>query len=328
MLNRAHCLERQAEKAARKGRIEEAIQLHKEAADILRDLLQTVIDDKVRESVRLQTQLHEKEKTVLKQQRKRCQKVYKDLESLKGKMSHHHPESRTPGSGRKTPQKSHHHHPHLDETSSLQSSIYRKFQETENLLDQLRIQDGISFDDSDCTSLATTATEVRAAHYVSEESYKKPKDDKVIIEELQTANSHLRKMVDTLFFELSACQEENSRLKCKIRELEEQQQESRPSSSFRPIQTPIESSPRSLRRTPVKYKSPVNDLLDGNEDDMYGIQRIVPSEELPALPPLEMPPAFNFGNLDSPTPSSTLPSSSDESRCPQQPKYTQAGFEP
>ena len=42
MLNRAHYLERQAEKAARKGRIEEAIQLHKEAADILRDLLQSV----------------------------------------------------------------------------------------------------------------------------------------------------------------------------------------------------------------------------------------------------------------------------------------------
>ena len=42
MLNRAHYLERQAEKAAQKGRIEEAIQLHKEAADILRDLLQSV----------------------------------------------------------------------------------------------------------------------------------------------------------------------------------------------------------------------------------------------------------------------------------------------
>ena len=48
MLNRAHYLERQAEKAARKGRIEEAIQNHKEAADILRNLLQSVIDDKVK----------------------------------------------------------------------------------------------------------------------------------------------------------------------------------------------------------------------------------------------------------------------------------------
>ena len=47
MLNKAHHLHRQAEKASRKGRVEEAIQLHKEAADILRDLLQTIINDKV-----------------------------------------------------------------------------------------------------------------------------------------------------------------------------------------------------------------------------------------------------------------------------------------
>ena len=38
---------------------------------------------------------------------------------------------------------------------------------------------------------------------------KKPKDDKIIIEELQVANCHLRKMVDSLFYELSNCQQEN-----------------------------------------------------------------------------------------------------------------------
>ena len=42
-----------------------------------------VIDDKVRESVRLQAELHDKEKKVLRQQRKRCQKVSKELENLK-----------------------------------------------------------------------------------------------------------------------------------------------------------------------------------------------------------------------------------------------------
>ena len=39
------------------------------------------------ESVRLQAELHEKEKTILRQQRKRCQKVYKDLEALRSKMN-------------------------------------------------------------------------------------------------------------------------------------------------------------------------------------------------------------------------------------------------
>ena len=42
---------------------------------------------KVAESVRLQAELHEKEKTILRQQRKRCQKVYKDLETLRSKMN-------------------------------------------------------------------------------------------------------------------------------------------------------------------------------------------------------------------------------------------------
>ena len=51
---------------------------------------------------------------------------------------------------------------------------------------------------------------------------KKPKDDKIIIEELQVANCHLRKMVDSLFFELSNCQQEIFELKARIRILEEQ----------------------------------------------------------------------------------------------------------
>ena len=41
----------------------------------------------VAESVRLQAELHEKEKLILRQQRQRCKKVYKDLESLRTKMS-------------------------------------------------------------------------------------------------------------------------------------------------------------------------------------------------------------------------------------------------
>ena len=51
---------------------------------------------------------------------------------------------------------------------------------------------------------------------------KRPKDDKIIIEELQIANCHLRKMVDNLFFELSNCQQENFELKARVRLLEEQ----------------------------------------------------------------------------------------------------------
>jgi len=380
MLNRAHYLERQAEKAARKGHIEEAIHLHKDAADILRDLLQTVIDDKVKESVRLQSQLHEKEKVVLKQQRKRCQKVYKDLETLK--MNHerdggHRTNSgnsgrRTPGSHSQKSQKStgsggshhHHHHHHRrgsedrESGSSLQSSIYRKFQETENLLDQLRIQE-VDADVSLSSECASVATAVRpsssrrqleegaaaAASYSgnpepsSPDTKKLAKDDKVIIEELQTANSHLRKMVDSLFFELSACQEENHRLKLKIRELEADNQALLAAPAPAPTRAPPvvmttfggtpSESPRSLRRPVRRPATKCDTFNDTEEESFVGMQRIVPTEELPPLPPLDMPPAFNFG-ATSPTPSSTIPSSTsgDESRttCPQLPLPTQAKY--
>ena len=40
--------------------MDEAVQYHKEAADILNELLQNILDEKVAESVRLQAQLHEK----------------------------------------------------------------------------------------------------------------------------------------------------------------------------------------------------------------------------------------------------------------------------
>ena len=47
-----------------------------------------------------------------------------------------------------------------------------------------------------------------------------PKDDKIIIEELQTANNHLRKMVETMFAELETYKKENSELRARVRDLE------------------------------------------------------------------------------------------------------------
>ena len=40
-----------------------------------------------------------------------------------------------------------------------------------------------------------------------------PKDDKIIIEELSTANNHLRGMVEAMFAELETYKKENADLK-------------------------------------------------------------------------------------------------------------------
>ena len=49
---------------------------------------------------------------------------------------------------------------------------------------------------------------------------KMPKDDKIIIEELQTANNHLRSMVETMFSELETFRKENAELRARVRDLE------------------------------------------------------------------------------------------------------------
>ena len=78
MLNRAHALRRQAERATRKDNFEEAVKYHKEAADLLHQLLENILEEKFAESIRLQAQLHEKEKTLLGNQKKKAEKAYQE----------------------------------------------------------------------------------------------------------------------------------------------------------------------------------------------------------------------------------------------------------
>ena len=168
--------------------------------------MQNILDEKVAESLRLQAQLHEKESKralLLRSQRKQ---VYRNLESLR-KMAN---AGQNGGAG---------------ENDSLQLSIYRKFEETESLLDQLKITDDSSSviaSSSERSFIAESQcheNELRRNIVVGEAS-KKPKDEKVIIEELTVANSHLRKMVEELFSELSGCQRENLELRNRVRYLE------------------------------------------------------------------------------------------------------------
>merc|ERR1711892_1035821 len=76
----------------------------------------------------------------------------------------------------------------MKNADGLQDSIYRAFEETESLLAHLKTET--------IPSDPTTGE-------------KMPKDDKVIIEELQTANNHLRGMVESMFSELESYKKEN-----------------------------------------------------------------------------------------------------------------------
>ena len=87
---------------------------------------------------------------------------------------------------------------------TLQDSIFRTFQETESLLEHLRV--GTLVEASVPSQPSTGA--------------KMPKDDKIIIEELQTANNHLRRMVESMFSELETYKKENSELRARVKDLE------------------------------------------------------------------------------------------------------------
>lgn len=314
-------MHRQAEKAARKGNVEEAIQLHKEAADILRDLLQSVINEKVAESLRLQAELHEKEQVVLNNQKRRAIKVYKNLEKLRVRMNeddrsstqtevrsvlaspsnhkgrlngeaihsdagftnyYYHNTHGTPGrSGRSS----------VVAGDSLQVSIYRKFEETESLLDQLRIHDDSSEQWRGGGGLASNVSTPRRhlktfstipipATPTSDinSAVKRPKDDKVIIEELQIANCHLRRMVDSLFLELNNSQRENKELKQRVRHLEGQIRERNP-----------DNDDDELVHTCGLQRGGLRSSL-GSRSTMVGSVSSVAPVDLPAL---DMPP-FNF----------------------------------
>ena len=88
----------------------------------------------------------------------------------------------------------------------MQDSIFRTFQETESLLQHLRVGTTAVEDDSVPSDPSTGA--------------KMPKDDKIIIEELQTANNHLRGMVEAMFAELETYKRENAELRAKVSDLE------------------------------------------------------------------------------------------------------------
>jgi len=183
-LNTAHLLSRSSDRLLKKFKFADAVEQQDQVISSLTSALVGCKDEKIRQSIELQIQFHTKQKTLISIKKN---KFKKDLRNLQIKMA---------ATGLK------------DGDVNLQDSIYRAFQETESLLQHLR-----------------TREEVVEGTEVVEESdpstgAKMPKDDKVIIEELQTANGHLRGMVEAMFGELETYKRENSELRAKISDLE------------------------------------------------------------------------------------------------------------
>jgi len=181
-LNAAHFLVRQAEKWVKTGKFEEAIRQQDRVVELLQVALGETTDNKVRESLELQIKFHTKQKEVIGHRQKRWEKYSKELTNLQIKMEK----------------------ANLAAADGLQDSIFRTFQETESLLQHLRVG---TMEESSVPSDPSTGA-------------KMPKDDKIIIEELQMANNHLRGMVEAMFADLEAFKRENAELKARVSDLE------------------------------------------------------------------------------------------------------------
>ena len=98
-----------------------------------------------------------------------------------------------------------------------------------------------------------------------------PKDDKIIIEELSTANNHLRGMVEAMFAELETYKKENGELRARISDLEAE----------RVMHQRGGGSPPALNLGSLQQRQVGQDLLQD-------------SGHLPPLAPLELP-DFDYG---------------------------------
>jgi len=236
-LNTAHRLSRQAEKLIKKGKYQEAIDVHQQIVHYLQIALSECKDRKIETSLRLQLEHHSKQKEVINLKEARINKLTKNLQNLHLRMETAAEQERV----------------------SLQDSIYRTFQETESLLEHLKL--GTDHDQEQIKEHKVTISNTGG----SPTGAKMPKGEQMIIEELQTANKHLRDMVETMFLELEAYKKENNDLKARIADLEAE---------------------KAAWKT--QQANPVAVMLDGALAD---------SGQLPPLAPLELP-NFDFSVHD------------------------------
>ena len=104
---------------------------------------------------------------------------------------------------------------------NLRTNIQRALEETDSLLDQLRLDKSSSVASS--YSSPSTPSMASSPHPATVPTPKRPaKAEREIAEELDVANAHLRRLVDALFEELDAAHRENAELRARCQRMEAQ----------------------------------------------------------------------------------------------------------
>lgn len=186
-----------------------------------------------------------------------------------------------------------------NESTSLQTAIYRTMEEADSLLEIL-IKRGTSDSDSVKSDLSSADTDDRVVTFdtVDGESSssnpaitgsKRPKDDHTVIEELRTLNQQLHSLVYQLVTQLDASSREADALRARVKYLENERLKSNGSTNQNDIEPLRNNNLRivtdSSGATSPYVFSPCSELSPDVEP-----------RTLPTLAPLELP-EFDFSNL-------------------------------
>ncbi|KAF4517030.1 hypothetical protein B566_EDAN013224 [Ephemera danica] len=273
----AHQQSRRADAHLRAHRFEEAAECHRLAADLVAEAMNDTRQPRALESLTLQRQHHLRQTDVIRLRKSQYEKFQRAVENHKAKMLQQQQQQQKPLAGED-----------IDlefPPANLPVAIFRTMEETDSLMHQL-LQRGL--DSNDDPALAVP----QAERPMQERGSKQPKDEKQVVEELQTLTHHLHNLVIQLLTQLDESNQEKEALRTQnrilIAQLEATQNSSPPSSSQQAAAVTVTTPSSAPLSSPCAELSPDVTPTTSRPTSYHAVDRA-----LPILAPLEMP-QFDF----------------------------------
>ncbi|XP_054257893.1 nuclear receptor-binding factor 2-like [Macrosteles quadrilineatus] len=183
----AHFNDRRADNHILYKRFDEAVNCHKNAAELLLQAMQLTSVTRALEALKLQYEYHKKQEDVIQVKKFQFEIHKKIVDYRNRKMTMQ----------KKTSQKE-------SKDQDLQWAIFRTMEEADSLLGMLLPKESGAGDE-----LSTSPGQ------------KRPKDDRTVIEELHTLNTQLRAFISQLLAQLEASERQVEALKARLRAYED-----------------------------------------------------------------------------------------------------------
>jgi len=197
-LNKAHQLERKAEKLSRQKKLDECIECHKEAVDLYKKCLSLGENKNALESIELQKEWNERQIRMLQLKKSFIERT-------------EHQKKQNGITSSKNLQKD-------VVVENLEAKIFRTIETHDSLICYLGQRGHINTHERQCHSTIEETEEKEGSPPIV--GNKHPKDDSTVIEELKVLSGQLRESVQGLLIQLDDRNREIEQLRAHIRDLE------------------------------------------------------------------------------------------------------------